>query len=68
MKKRISLTVRYSQETLIEEREKFKKEYEEFCNDRMNEREESYCLMSGKVKHVTEEHWSQIQVRKKKDN
>ena len=68
MKKRISLTVRYSQETLIEEREKFKKEYEKFCNDRMNEREESYCLMRGKVKHVTEEHWSQIPVRKKKDN
>lgn len=37
MSKVIRVTIRYSQKTLEEEREKFKKEYEEFCNNREKE-------------------------------
>ena len=37
MRKVIRVTIRYSQKTLEEEREKFKKEYEEFCNNREKE-------------------------------
>ncbi len=37
MSKVIRVTIKYSQKTLEEEREMFKKEYEEFCNNRVKE-------------------------------